>query len=255
MGMRLCGSVHAPARVAAAPRYPDCVCRFGEREYTWVAKEQWSWCTQVQLSFDHPLLLANHTLLQLEGVDTSAQVLVNQQMHTINNYHRTWRLPLQPGTLQSGANSICITITPAEAEARRLKANSSYSIPTMQVRAAAWARPAQLAGCCCMGSCMLLFLPGVSGHTTRLCLPALQPAFSCAEHPTQLGRMSVGGHRYVQLCGHSMLHCAGAGHDGCLQLPAQARQRLWVGLGPCLCARWHTWGCPADHLGPSQADG
>lgn len=145
-----------------------------------MAQEQWSWCTQMQLSSDHPLLLANYTLLQLEGVDTSAQVLVNQQTRIINNYHRTWRLPLQPGTLQSGVNNICITITPAEAEARRMKAKSSYSIPTMQVRAAAWARPAQLDSCAArhiawqQGMCRLPSQQSQQGHTVFLLATSLQ---------------------------------------------------------------------------------
>lgn len=65
------------------------VCRYGEVESRWVAMETWTFSTVISAKEVATLLEQQQVLLQLDGVDTYADVLINgQQVTKTTNFHR-----------------------------------------------------------------------------------------------------------------------------------------------------------------------
>jgi hypothetical protein len=66
-----------------------CLFRYGEVESRWVAMESWTFNTVISAAEVTSLLKQQQVLLQLDGVDTYADVLLNgKQVAQTTNFHR-----------------------------------------------------------------------------------------------------------------------------------------------------------------------
>ncbi|KAF8062032.1 hypothetical protein HT031_004292 [Scenedesmus sp. PABB004] len=138
------GSVHVraarlPAHVlgllaAAGVVAADPLAGYGELTTRWVAEETWN-LTHTWAGARHGGVAAHaHALLVLHGVDTFGTALLNgRPLATTDNAHRAWWLPLAPGALRGGANTLSLVLRPAAAAALAAKAAHPYAIPTMAV--------------------------------------------------------------------------------------------------------------------------
>lgn len=71
-----------------------CCCRYGEIESRWVAMESWTFSTVISAEDVDALLQQQQVLLQLDGVDTYADVFINDQdVLKTTNFHRSVPAP------------------------------------------------------------------------------------------------------------------------------------------------------------------
>jgi hypothetical protein len=104
--------------------------RFGELDYRWVATEDvWTYFTSfnvTQQQLDHEEL---H--LSLSGVDTFADILVNnKRVARTQNLFREYYLPVKD-VLQEGSNSLTIALSSPIKAAAEAKASYPYDLPAV----------------------------------------------------------------------------------------------------------------------------
>lgn len=76
-----------------------CLCRYGEIESRWVAMESWTFSTSISAQEVGSLLEQQQVLLQLDGVDTYADVLINDvEVAKTTNFHRCGPIGAQRST-------------------------------------------------------------------------------------------------------------------------------------------------------------
>ncbi|KAI8473554.1 MAG: hypothetical protein J3K34DRAFT_499330 [Monoraphidium minutum] len=107
----------------------DPLYRFGELETRWVAMDTWHFAAAFTAPPD--LLGRGAVDLVLDGVDTFATVTLNGHLvASLENFHRRYTLPVKR-LLQSGANTLAITLHPAIPITVDRKKNHPYWIPTV----------------------------------------------------------------------------------------------------------------------------
>jgi beta-mannosidase len=113
------GTVHTD--LLAAGRIADPFWRTNERDVQWVDKLDWEYCTDVELDAD--VLAHEHIELVFDGLDTYAQVSLNDvPVLAADNMFRRWRVPIK-AQLRTGRNSLRVLLrSPVQAGLARLAA-------------------------------------------------------------------------------------------------------------------------------------
>ena len=135
------GSVEAAAEVPGsvyvdlhrAGLIPDPYYRDNEAACRWVANTSWSLTLNFTLSADMRTRLqsAQHTELQLDGVDTVAAISLNsQQLGHVNNMFRRWVFAVNASLLRAEGNNVLqVLLRSPVLEAAGLSAQYPYPLP------------------------------------------------------------------------------------------------------------------------------
>ena len=122
----------------ALPSYPhqilqskgvigDPLYRYNEMETRWVCDDAWTYSRAFEASAQQAGAPAAD--LVFKGIDTFATVTLNGEVILrTDNFHRTWRVPVQGLLRAGGNNTLTIAIEPAEATAIRLKEELPYTV-------------------------------------------------------------------------------------------------------------------------------
>lgn len=119
------GTVHTD--LYANQLIPDPFYSDNEKKLQWIENEDWCYQTTFSVS---PLELKNQScLLQLEGLDTYAEVLLNgTKILTANNMFRTWKVDVKK-VLKLGDNTLTITFKSAVKMAQEEAKKTPYVLP------------------------------------------------------------------------------------------------------------------------------
>ena len=101
--------------------------RDNEKKQQWIDKKDWEYQTTFKVA---PATLArSHVELVFEGLDTYAQVYVNEKLIlSADNMFRTWRVDAKPA-LQAGDNSLRIVFRSPINEILPVMAKINYQLP------------------------------------------------------------------------------------------------------------------------------
>ncbi len=146
------GTIDVPAKLpavahtalmAAGVLKGDPLYRFNERDWSWVALEDWTFEGTFSLAVDAQLLTAD-AVLTMEGVDTIAAVSVNGVHigHTDDAFIR-WELPVSKGTLKAGQNTISVAFTNARAAGVARASTYPYPVPA-SIYYHTWSEPGDM---------------------------------------------------------------------------------------------------------------
>ncbi|CAH1246435.1 MANBA [Branchiostoma lanceolatum] len=120
------GCIHTD--LMAAGKIGDPYFRFNDVEYRWIAKENWSYSRQFNVT--ETLLKHKEIVLVCEGLDTVATVTVNgHNVGQSNNMFRRYTFDIK-SVLQSGVNTIQVTFQSAiKYAAEKNRSHVEYMVP------------------------------------------------------------------------------------------------------------------------------
>jgi beta-mannosidase len=121
------GTVHTD--LLAAGKIPDPFYRTNEHELQWIDKKDWEYRTTLYL--DAVLLAHDHVELIFEGLDTFADVYVNDTpVLKADNMFRRWTVDIKAAA-KLGANTLRVVLrSPVQEGLKRLEANG-YPLPAV----------------------------------------------------------------------------------------------------------------------------
>lgn len=101
--------------------------RFNERDWSWVGLEDWRFNTSFALSQAE---VAAAQVLQLDGVDTVAQVVLNGRViGSTDDAFIRWRFAVPAGLLRAGTNSLVVSFTAPRTAAIARATAYPYEVP------------------------------------------------------------------------------------------------------------------------------
>lgn len=117
------------ALLAAGVLQGDPLYRFNEREWSWVADENWTFVGSVSLAADSELLDTD-ALITMDGIDTVANISINGvRVGETDNAFMSWEFPVSKGLLRHGTNNITVAFTAPRTAARARAAAYPYPVP------------------------------------------------------------------------------------------------------------------------------
>ena len=197
------------ALMAAGVLKGDPLYRYNERDWSWVALENWTFEGTFTLGADDPLLKAD-SLLTMVGVDTVATVSINGIFAGYtDSAFITWELFVAKAVLNQGVNTISVAFTNARAAGMARASTYPYPVPA-SIYYHTWSEPGDTwvyNATCETGPCVgglpfrnfvrksptdfgwdwgPSFMPtGITGSVT------LRPSKSASEEGPELRRLSV----------------------------------------------------------------
>ena len=121
------GTVHTD--LLACGKIPDPFYRTNERDLQWIDKKDWEYRTALDLEAD--LLAHDHIELCFAGLDTYADVYVNDVLVLqADNMFRTWRADIKAHA-RPGANELRVVLRSPVREGLKLLATLGYDLPAV----------------------------------------------------------------------------------------------------------------------------
>ena len=122
-----------PATHAAPPPHLTRATNTRRLEHAWVSLENWTYSATFLINPHSPhdaALLAVGTVLQLDGVDTVADIWLNDRLvGSTNSAFVSWRLPVPQSVLVPGVNTLRVALQAPRAYASALAASYPYQVP------------------------------------------------------------------------------------------------------------------------------
>jgi len=113
--------------LADAGHIPDPFRAGVEKDLQWISRQQWVW--ESEFMVDKELLNCDFVDLVLDGIDTYAQVFLNDEpLFTANNMFRKWRIPVEEKLLKT-TNRLKIIFPPSPYIIDSLAQASSVKLP------------------------------------------------------------------------------------------------------------------------------